>query len=632
MGRIIGIDIGTTNSVVAVMEGGEPTIIPSAEGGRTVPSVVGYVRSGERLVGQIAKRQAVTNPRNTIASIKRFMGRRADDAGLAAERAVVAYEVVAEGDGLRVRLEDGRTFAPAEISAMIIAKLKADAEAFIGEKITEAVITVPAYFDDAQRQATKDAGRIAGIDVKRIVNEPTAAALAYGLDRKGADNRRVAVFDIGGGTFDISVIEIGDGVVEVRATNGDTHIGGDDFDLRIVDWVATQFKQNNGIDLRTDPQALQRIREAAEKAKIELSTIVSTELNLPYITADATGPKHIALTLTRAQMESLTADLVERAKAPVTACLADASVTPAEIDEVILVGGMTRMPAVMAAVKALFGKEPSRTVNPDEVVAMGAAVQAGILSGSVKDLLLIDVTPLTLSIETRGGVATGMIERNTTIPTAKTEVFSTAADLQDQVEVHAVQGERPMAVDNRSLGRFVLTGIPPAPAGVPQVEVTFEIDANGILEVRAKDRATAKSQSVRITGSSMLSADEVARMVGDAERFRADDKRRREAVDARNAADAVLLSAERAIVEIGEKVAPSDRAEAERAIAALRTAPEDDAPGIISRTDAVRSVMSKIGAAAYAAAAAAASTAPAEEQVIDGEATEVATDPDARPA
>jgi molecular chaperone DnaK len=632
MGRIIGIDIGTTNSVVAVMEGGEPTIIPSAEGGRTVPSVVGYVRSGERLVGQIAKRQAVTNPRNTIASIKRFMGRRADDAGLAAERAVVAYEVVAEGDGLRVRLEDGRTFAPAEISAMIIAKLKADAEAFIGEKITEAVITVPAYFDDAQRQATKDAGRIAGIDVKRIVNEPTAAALAYGLDRKGADNRRIAVFDIGGGTFDISVIEIGDGVVEVRATNGDTHIGGDDFDLRIVDWVATQFKQNNGIDLRTDPQALQRIREAAEKAKIELSTIVSTELNLPYITADATGPKHIALTLTRAQMESLTADLVERTKAPVTACLTDASVTPAEIDEVILVGGMTRMPAVMAAVKALFGKEPSRTVNPDEVVAMGAAVQAGILSGSVKDLLLIDVTPLTLSIETRGGVATGMIERNTTIPTAKTEVFSTAADLQDQVEVHAVQGERPMAVDNRSLGRFVLTGIPPAPAGVPQVEVTFEIDANGILEVRAKDRATAKSQSVRITGSSMLSADEVARMVGDAERFRADDKRRREAVDARNAADAVLLSAERAIVEIGEKVAPSDRAEAERAIAALRTAPEDDAPGIISRTDAVRSVMSKIGAAAYAAAAAAASTAPAEEQVIDGEATEVATDPDARPA
>jgi molecular chaperone DnaK len=632
MGRIIGIDIGTTNSVVAVMEGGEPTIIPSAEGGRTVPSVVGYVRSGERLVGQIAKRQAVTNPRNTIASIKRFMGRRADDAGLAAERAVVAYEVVAEGDGLRVRLEDGRTFAPAEISAMIIAKLKADAEAFIGEKITEAVITVPAYFDDAQRQATKDAGRIAGIDVKRIVNEPTAAALAYGLDRKGADNRRVAVFDIGGGTFDISVIEIGDGVVEVRATNGDTHIGGDDFDLRIVDWVATQFKQNNGIDLRTDPQALQRIRESAEKAKIELSTIVSTELNLPYITADATGPKHIALTLTRAQMESLTADLVERTKAPVTACLTDASVTPAEIDEVILVGGMTRMPAVMAAVKALFGKEPSRTVNPDEVVAMGAAVQAGILSGSVKDLLLIDVTPLTLSIETRGGVATGMIERNTTIPTAKTEVFSTAADLQDQVEVHAVQGERPMAVDNRSLGRFVLTGIPPAPAGVPQVEVTFEIDANGILEVRAKDRATAKSQSVRITGSSMLSADEVARMVGDAERFRADDKRRREAVDARNAADAVLLSAERAIVEIGEKVAPSDRAEAERAIAALRTAPEDDAPGIISRTDAVRSVMSKIGAAAYAAAAAAASTAPAEEQVIDGEATEVATDPDARPA
>ena len=632
MGRIIGIDIGTTNSVVAVMEGGEPTIIPSAEGGRTVPSVVGYVRSGERLVGQIAKRQAVTNPRNTVASIKRFMGRRADDAKLAAERAVVAYEVVAEGDGLRVRLEDGRTFAPAEISAMIIAKLKADAEAFIGEKITEAVITVPAYFDDAQRQATKDAGRIAGIDVKRIVNEPTAAALAYGLDRKGADNRRIAVFDIGGGTFDISVIEIGDGVVEVRATNGDTHIGGDDFDLRIVDWVATQFKQNSGIDLRTDPQALQRIREAAEKAKIELSTIASTELNLPYITADATGPKHIALTLTRAQMESLTADLVERTKAPVTACLADASVTPAEIDEVILVGGMTRMPAVMAAVKALFGKEPSRTVNPDEVVAMGAAVQAGILSGSVKDLLLIDVTPLTLSIETRGGVATGMIERNTTIPTGKTEVFSTASDLQDQVEVHAVQGERPMAADNRSLGRFVLTGIPPAPAGVPQVEVTFEIDANGILEVRAKDRATAKSQSVRITGSSMLSADEVARMVGDAERFRADDKRRREAVDARNAADAVLLSAERAIVEIGEKVAPGDRAEAERAIAALRTAPEDDAPGIISRTDAVRSVMSKIGAAAYAAAAAAASTAPAEEQVIDGEATEVATDPDARPA
>jgi molecular chaperone DnaK len=622
MGRIIGIDIGTTNSVVAVMEGGEPTIIPSAEGGRTVPSVVGYVRSGERLVGQIAKRQAVTNPKNTVASIKRFMGRRADDPGIAAERAVVTYEVVAEGDGLRVRLEDGRTFAPAEISAMIIAKLKADAEAFIGETIREAVITVPAYFDDAQRQATKDAGRIAGIDVKRIINEPTAAALAYGLDRKGAESRTVAVFDLGGGTFDISVIEIGDGVVEVKATNGDTHIGGDDFDLRIVDWVATQFKQSNGIDLRSDPQALQRIREAAEKAKIELSTIASTELNLPYITADATGPKHVALTLTRAQMESLTADLVERTKAPVLACLTDAGIAASAIDEVILVGGMTRMPAVAAAVKALFGKEPSRNVNPDEVVAMGAAVQAGILSGSVKDLLLIDVTPLTLSIETRGGVATAMIERNTTIPTSKTEIFSTAADLQDQVEVHAVQGERPMAADNRSLGRFVLTGIPPAPAGVPQIEVTFDIDANGILEVRAKDRATAKSQSVRITGSSMLSADEVARMVADAERFRVDDKRRREAVDAKNAADAVLLSAERAIAEIGEKVAPGDRAEAERAIAALRTAPDDDAPGIISRTDAVRSVMSKIGAAAYAAAAAAATT-PEEPTVIDGEATEV---------
>ena len=564
MAKIIGIDLGTTNSVVAVMEGGEPKVIPNEEGGRTTPSVVGFTKSGERLVGQVAKRQAITNPQNTVYSIKRFMGRRFNE--VSDEMKMVPYKVKQQGDHLVVEAQ-GKDYTPPEISAMILQKLKKAAEDYLGSSVTEAVITVPAYFNDAQRQATKDAGRIAGLDVKRIVNEPTAAALAYGLDKKKEET--IAVYDFGGGTFDISILEVGEGVIEVKSTNGDTHLGGDNIDQRIVDWLIEEFKKDEGLDLSSkgNEMALQRLKDAAERAKIELSTAMETEINLPFITADASGPKHLVKKLTRAKLESLVEDILQRSIDPSKKAMADAGVDASKIDEVVLVGGQTRMPRIQQIVKDLFGKEPHRGVNPDEVVAVGAAVQAGVLAGEVKDLLLLDVTPLTLSIETLGGVATAMIPRNTTIPTKKTETFSTAADSQTEVEVHVLQGERPMAGQNRTLAKFKLSGIPPAPRGVPQIEVTFDIDANGILNVTAKDNATGKDQKVTITSSSGLSKEEVDRMAKEAEAHSAEDKQKREEIEARNGLDSMVYNIEKMLKENGDKVSGVEKSDVESALA-----------------------------------------------------------------
>jgi molecular chaperone DnaK len=564
MAKIIGIDLGTTNSCVAVLEGGEPKVIPNEEGARTTPSIVAFSKTGERLVGQVAKRQAITNPENTIFSIKRFMGRRFNEVN--DEMKMVPYKVVQQGDHIAV-VAQGKEYTPPEISAMILQKLKKSAEAYLGETVSEAVITVPAYFNDAQRQATKDAGKIAGLDVKRIVNEPTAAALAYGLDKK--KDETIAVYDFGGGTFDISILEVGEGVIEVKSTNGDTHLGGDNLDQRIVEWLIAEFKQEEGLDLgsKGNEMALQRLKDAAEKAKIELSTTVETEINLPFITADATGPKHLVRKLTRGKLEQLVEDLLERSLEPCKKALADAGVTTKDIDEVVLVGGQTRMPKIQELVKQMFGREPHRGVNPDEVVAIGAAVQAGVLAGEVKDLLLLDVTPLTLAIETLGGVATPMIPRNTTIPTKKTETFSTAADSQTEVEVHVLQGERPMAGQNRTLGKFKLAGIPPAPRGVPQIEVTFDIDANGILNVTAKDNATGKDTRITITSSSGLSKDEVEKMAREAEAHSAEDKEKREEIETRNSLDSMVYNIEKMLKESGEKVQAADKTEVESALA-----------------------------------------------------------------
>jgi molecular chaperone DnaK len=573
MAKIIGIDLGTTNSCVAVMEGGEPKVIANEEGGRTTPSVVAFTKTGERLVGQVAKRQAITNPENTVYSIKRFMGRRYDEVN--EEMKMVPYKVVRQGDHVAI-VAQGKEYTPPEISAMILQKLKKAAEDYLGEKVTEAVITVPAYFNDAQRQATKDAGRIAGLDVKRIINEPTAAALAYGLD-KGKDET-IAVYDFGGGTFDISILEVGEGVIEVKATNGDTHLGGDNIDQRLVDWLIDEFKKNEGLDLRGkgNEMALQRLRDAAERAKIELSTTMETEINLPFITADASGPKHLVVKLTRAKLEGMVEDIIQRSVGPCKQCMKDAGVDTSKINEVVLVGGQTRMPRIQQLVKELFGREGHKGVNPDEVVAVGAAIQGGVLKGEVKDLLLLDVTPLTLSIETLGGVATPMIPRNTTIPTKKTETFSTAADSQTSVEVHVLQGERPMAAQNRTLGKFHLTGIPPAPRGVPQIEVTFDIDANGILNVTAKDNATGKDQKITITSSSGLSKEEVDRMAKDADAHAAEDKAQRETIDAKNQLDSMVYQIEKMLKEQGDKISGSDRGEIENALADAKKALESN--------------------------------------------------------
>ena len=596
MSKIIGIDLGTTNSVVAVMEGGEPVVITNPEGGRLTPSVVAFTKTSERLVGQVAKRQAVTNPENTVFSIKRFMGRKYDE--VSEEMKMVPYRVVRGANGDARVSAGGKEYSPPEISAMILQKLKQAAEEYLGQPVTKAVITVPAYFNDAQRQATKDAGQIAGLEVARIVNEPTAAALAYGLDKK--KDETIAVYDFGGGTFDISILEVGEGVVEVKATNGDTHLGGDNLDQRVIDWITSEFKKSDGIDLSKVRMALQRLKEAAEKAKMELSTVMETDINLPFITADQSGPKHLQMRLTRAKFEQLVDDLLQRTVGPTRQALADAGVDPAKIDEVVLVGGSTRIPKVQEIVKDLFGKDPHKGVNPDEVVAVGAAVQAGVLAGDVKDLLLLDVTPLSLGIETMGGVMTTLIPRNTTIPTRKSEIFSTASDSQTSVEVHVLQGERSMARDNRTLGKFHLVGIPPAPRGVPQIEVTFDIDANGIVNVQAKDLGTGKEQKITITASSGLAKDEVERMMKEAESHAGEDKKRREEIELRNRADQAVYAAERMIKDTGEKLSATDRQAIEAAIEAARKANEGtDASAIQKALDQLTSAQHRAAESLY---------------------------------
>ena len=599
MAKIIGIDLGTTNSVVAVMEGGDPTVIPTAEGSRLLPSVVGFNKNGERMVGQTAKRQAVINPENTIYSIKRFMGRHYDEVGV--ERGMVPFQVIKGPAGdARVKIPvTGREYSPQEISAMILTKLKTDAEAYLGEPVNKAVITVPAYFNDSQRQATKDAGKIAGLEVLRIINEPTAAALAYGLDKK--ENETILVFDLGGGTFDVSVLEVGEGVIEVKSTNGDTHLGGDDWDEAVVNWIADEFKRDSGVDLRQDRQALQRLREASEKAKIELSSVMETEINLPYITADASGPKHLQMKLSRAKLEQLTEHLVARLRGPFDAALKDAHLESSKIDEVVLVGGATRMPMVQDLVRSMVNKEPHKGVNPDEVVAVGAAIQAGVLGGEVKDVLLLDVTPLSLGLETLGGVMTVLIERNTTIPVKKTEVFSTAEDNQTAVDIHVLQGERPMAADNMTLGHFRLEGIPPAPRGLPQVEVTFDIDANGILNVTARDKATGREQKVTITASTNLSQSEIERMVQQAREHQADDRKRRELIEARNNADSLAYQTEKTLTELGDKVPSSERQNIQSKIDALREAIKgEDAARIKSLSDELQNAFHALSQQLYA--------------------------------
>ena len=632
MGKIIGIDLGTTNSVCAVMMGGEPTIIPSAEGGRLFPSVVAVnPKSDERMVGQVAKRQAVVNPDNTIFSIKRFMGRKFEDAQVQRAIELVPYKVTeAENGDVRVWM-NGKEYSPPEISAMILQKIRADAEAFLGEDVTKAVITVPAYFNDSQRQATKDAGRIAGLEVQRIINEPTASSLAYGLDKK--KDETIAVFDLGGGTFDVSILDVGDGVFEVRSTSGDTFLGGDDWDRRVIDWVADEYKREQGIDLRQDRQSLQRLKEAAEKAKVELSTVLEAEINLPFITADASGPKHLQMKLTRAKLEQLTRDLIDATLEPCKQALSDSTLSPSDIDEVILVGGQTRMPAIQELVADFFGREPHKGVNPDEVVALGAGIQGGVLGGEVKDILLLDVTPLTLSIETLGGVATALIERNTTIPTRKSQIFSTASDSQTQVEIHVLQGERGMAADNKSLGKFILDGIPPAPRGVPQIEVTFDIDANGILNVSAEDKATGREQSMEIIPSSGLTDDQIDEMVEEAEQHRSEDQGRKEKVQVPNEADSAVYSAQKRLREQGDQVPDDLRSKLESKIAAVEDALERDAvDDIRQRAEELRQAMQEMGARMYeggagsAAAAGAGEAGPEaqgeDEDIIDGEFSE----------